>query len=82
MKNLIFWISEEYGVTLFTKKNKLRCLELCLKRNKYQIPHNFLPHYIILYRNLIANKLDFKTWQLIQDKISKIMDNIFVAIVE
>ncbi|VDI42384.1 Hypothetical predicted protein, partial [Mytilus galloprovincialis] len=82
MKNLIFWISEEYGVTIFTKKNLLRCLELCLKTYKDQISHNFLPHYILLDRNLIANKLDLKTRQLILDKISKILDNIFLAIVE
>lgn len=82
MKNLMFWISEEYGVTIFTKKNLLRCLELCLKTYSDQIYNSLLPHYILLDRNLLAKKLEFKTRKLITGEISKILDNIFCAIVE
>ncbi|CAC5424795.1 unnamed protein product [Mytilus coruscus] len=82
MKMLIFWISEEYGVKIFTKGNLLHCVEICFERFKKQILNSFLPHYFFHDRNLLAGKLEIQTRQQIADEIDKILEDIFVTIIE
>ncbi|CAG2214445.1 unnamed protein product [Mytilus edulis] len=82
MKNLLFWISEEYGVKMFSKENLLFCLEICFERFKQHILKGSLPHYIIRDRNLLAGKLDTRTRQRIADEIDKILEDVFVTIFE
>ncbi|VDI43217.1 Hypothetical predicted protein [Mytilus galloprovincialis] len=82
MKTLLFWISEEYGVKIFTKENLLHCLEICFDRLKHHISHSSLPHYILRDRNLLEAKLDMKTRNRIVDEITKILADIFVSIFE
>lgn len=69
IKNLLFWISEEYGVEMFTKTNFLYCIEICFNRFKQHILEGSLPHYILRDRNLLAGKLDTQTRKRITDEI-------------
>ncbi|VDI62335.1 Hypothetical predicted protein [Mytilus galloprovincialis] len=82
IKNLLFWISEDYGVEMFNKANLLHCIEICLDRFKQHILRGSLPHYIIPDRDLLKGKLDSKTQQRIADEIDKNLEDIFVTIVE
>lgn len=47
MKNVIFWISEEYGVSFFTNTHLLGCLKICLNRFKDSISRKSLFHYFL-----------------------------------
>lgn len=82
IKTVLFWISEEYGIKIFTKENLLRCLEICFERFRYHISHGSLSHYILRDRNLLANKLDMKTQRRVVDEIENILNDIFVSIIE
>lgn len=82
VKNLIFWISEEYGQTIFTKRNLLHCLKICLINYKDRIFEGFLPHYFLEGRNLLADTLEFNTRQKIQNEISNILENLFDVLLE
>ncbi|VDI22131.1 Hypothetical predicted protein [Mytilus galloprovincialis] len=82
IKMLLFWISEEYGVKIFTKENLLHCVEICFERYKDQILNCVLPHYIFRDRNLLAGKLEIQTRQQIADEIDNILKDIFVTVME
>lgn len=82
MKNLIFWISEEYGMILFTNTHLLDCLKICLRRFKDNISRKSFPHYFYRDRNLISSKLDNKKRNQILKEINKVLDNTFQAIVD
>ncbi|CAG2231297.1 unnamed protein product [Mytilus edulis] len=82
IKMLLFWISEEYGVKIFTKENLLHCVEICFERYKDQILNCVLPHYILRDRNLLAGKLEIQTQQQIANEIDKILEDIFLTIIE
>ena len=52
LKTLMFWISEEYNLSIWTPCNIISCFKLCLRRLLYCIKYSTLLHFFIPDNNL------------------------------
>ncbi|KAK3597218.1 hypothetical protein CHS0354_004970 [Potamilus streckersoni] len=83
MKTIVFWISEEEGLEMWTPKNLLECIRRCLIRLRESIDSTFLSHYFLRKRNLLFAKFeDEKLKQTTMRQISEINDNLLPFILE
>ncbi|WAR01872.1 hypothetical protein MAR_008430, partial [Mya arenaria] len=57
MKNIVFWLSEEYTADFFTAENLLETATIALTRLHKAIVDNHLPYYMIPGRNLLHNRI-------------------------
>ena len=77
LKTIVFWKSEEKGLSMWYDGNLLQCLLECLSELKKSIEENNLSHYFHRQRNLLAHKLDnpLEKARVLQ-KIDEIQENI------
>ncbi|KAL3837358.1 hypothetical protein ACJMK2_022722 [Sinanodonta woodiana] len=83
LKTIVFWISEERGLEMWTSSNLVECVHQCLIRLRESIESTFLPHYFLRKRNLLFAKLeDHHVKKNTVDKISEIIDRLIPCILE
>ncbi|KAK3597217.1 hypothetical protein CHS0354_004969 [Potamilus streckersoni] len=83
LKTIVFWISEEQGMEMWTPSNLLECIRLCLIRLRECIDSTFLPHYFLRNRNLLFAKFeDQDVKQKTIGKISEIIERLIPFILE
>ncbi|VDI80653.1 Hypothetical predicted protein [Mytilus galloprovincialis] len=69
LKTVVFWISEEIGVTEWTPHNFMNCFLECLKRLEYYVKYDSLPHYFITERNMLEHRVTLPEWMDLKTKI-------------
>ncbi|KAK3597219.1 hypothetical protein CHS0354_004971 [Potamilus streckersoni] len=83
LKTIVFWISEEEGLEMWTPPTLLECIRRCLIRLQESIESTFLPHYFLRKRNLLFGKFeDEEVKQFTMTKISEIIESIIPSILE
>ncbi|KAL3837356.1 hypothetical protein ACJMK2_022720 [Sinanodonta woodiana] len=83
LKTIVFWISEEQGLEMWTSSNLVECVRQCLIRLRESIESTILPHYFLRKRNLLFAKLeDYHVKKNTMDKISEIIDRLIPCILE
>ncbi|XP_063399367.1 uncharacterized protein LOC134683997 [Mytilus trossulus] len=69
LKTVVFWISEEIAVTVWTPHNFEKCFSECLKRLGYYVKHDILPHYFIKERNVLEQRINLAEWMNLKTTI-------------
>ncbi|KAL3837359.1 hypothetical protein ACJMK2_022723 [Sinanodonta woodiana] len=83
LKTIIFWISEEQGLEMWTPPKLLSCISRCLLRLRESIDSKFLSHYFLRKRNLLFAKFeDEELKQSTMLKISEINESLIPYILE
>ncbi|XP_071144945.1 cyclic GMP-AMP synthase-like [Mytilus edulis] len=57
IKTILFWISEEIPILVWTPDNLIPCFMRCFKRLMYCVEQSMCPHYFIPENNLFENKI-------------------------
>ncbi|KAL3837357.1 hypothetical protein ACJMK2_022721 [Sinanodonta woodiana] len=83
LKTIVFWISEEEGLSTFTPPKLVDCIRRCLIRLQESISSRFLPHYFLRKRNLLFAKFeDEERKKITMCKISEIIESLIPFIME
>ncbi|KAL3881821.1 hypothetical protein ACJMK2_028213 [Sinanodonta woodiana] len=57
LKTVMFWLLENEGHDMWIEENLLQCVVICLEKLKECIHTMHLPHFFLIQRNLMFNKL-------------------------
>ncbi|CAC5377012.1 unnamed protein product [Mytilus coruscus] len=83
LKTILFWQSEEVGISIWKSENLLQCIIDCFQRLLDCIENEALEHYFHRHRNLLANKLKNKAnRKFVCTKIKEIMNNVQTCVLE